>query len=320
MQEATVYRDDIVDRASTQQATGFACVASITFMAWDALISFSEEVEFVWQKPNGWLRWLYVFLRYGLLLVAIALFSYFSVPGRKPSTNAQCNFNTLIEAIVLASAVIAVQIVLIIRGTSLEHRLDILFTEAHATVYALYNRSRKLLLSLIVGCAASLCASILGSSFASGKFRYDGQCLLTSAPPTMLLAWLSPTALEFALFVLTLAKFRESRREGLGRLPILETMVRDGTWAFLLAFVVMTFNAFIYTRVVHPNTSGVAYACTLSTLSFIGSRVLLNLKRLTAAPHLTWEVSSNLSEICFDQVTCTPYPPRFSEGCNGSEA
>ncbi|KAI0674431.1 hypothetical protein C8Q78DRAFT_1076073 [Trametes maxima] len=271
-------------------------------MAWDVLISFSEEVEFVWQKPNGWLRWLYVFLRYVLLLVAIALFGYFSVPGRKPSTNVQCNFNTLVEAIALASAVIAVQIVLIVR------------------VYALYNRSRTLLLSLMVGCAASLCASILGSYFASSKFRYDGQCLLTSAPPTMLLAWLSPTALEFALFVLTLVKFRESRREGLGKLPILETMVRDGTWAFLLAFIVMTFNALIYTRIVHPNTSGIAYACTLSTLSFIGSRVLLNLKRLTIAPRLTWEMSSNLSEIRFDQATCTPYTSRFSEGYNGSEA
>lgn len=40
---------------------------------------------------------------------------------------------------------------------------------------------------------------------------------------------------ETALFVMTIAKFRQSRMEGLGKRPILDTIVRDGIWAYLLS-------------------------------------------------------------------------------------
>lgn len=45
---------------------------------------------------------------------------------------------------------------------------------------------------------------------------------------------LSPIAFDAFMFVFTVLKFWQSRREGLSR-PILDTMVRDGTWAFILS-------------------------------------------------------------------------------------
>lgn len=45
---------------------------------------------------------------------------------------------------------------------------------------------------------------------------------------------LSPIAFDAFMFVLTVLKFWQSRREGLSR-PTLNTMVRDGTWAFTLS-------------------------------------------------------------------------------------
>lgn len=78
------------------------------------------------------------------------------------------------------------------------------------------------------------------------------------------------------MFALTMLKFRQSRREGLRR-PILNTMVRDGTWAFILSLgeppgitmflgacaltgraVVMVLNAVIYT-VFSETLSGIFY-------------------------------------------------------------
>lgn len=95
----------------------------------------------------------------------------------------------------------------------------------------------------------------------------------------MLSFWLrrlSPVAFDAFMFALTMLKFRQSRREELRR-PILNTMVRDGTWAFILTLgespaitmflgahaltgraVVMVLNAVIYT-VFSETLSGIFY-------------------------------------------------------------
>lgn len=125
-------------------------------------------------------------------------------------------------------------------------------------MHALYNRSRVLLTVLLAGLAASACASALGYYCVVEELRFDAQCAVTYAPRILILSWcvcgkddlcvepeclltrelphrLSPVAFDATLFVLTILKFRESRLEGLGKRPILDTMVRDGTWAFVLA-------------------------------------------------------------------------------------
>ncbi|KAI0674463.1 hypothetical protein C8Q78DRAFT_596346 [Trametes maxima] len=289
--------DDVVRGVIMQRATDYTCLASITFMMWDILISLPSEITLVWQKPKGWLRFLYVFIRYVPLLSAITSFIYFSFPGRGKSTNEQCQVNSIVEEVVLACVVVTVHVILIP------------LIKWHVPVYALYNRSRILLRVLAVGCAITLCASLLGEYFASSSYKYGGTCLLVSAPRTMLpgLAWLSPATFDLILFILTLIKFYESRREGLSRLPILDTIMRDGTWAFLLSFVVMILNTLVYTRTITTEMSGIAYACTMSSLSYIGSQVLLNLKRVLAQPScLPWDSSSSFTDSSLDWVGSLP--------------
>ncbi|KAI0367237.1 hypothetical protein BV20DRAFT_1055033 [Pilatotrama ljubarskyi] len=206
----------------------------MTFLTWDFVISFPEEVQYVWQQPNGWIRWLYAYIRYMPLFAEVGTFAYFAVEaktGPADFTGGQCNANTVAASAILHSVIIGVEIVLLVR------------------VHALYNRSRSVTFALVAGFAASLCASLLGIYFALRQLRYDGRCLVSSAPRIMLLAWLSPVMFETFLFMLTMAKFRESRLEGTGgKRPILNTIVRDGTWGFFLALVVMVLNAVIYTR------------------------------------------------------------------------
>ncbi|KAI0646457.1 hypothetical protein C8Q79DRAFT_962741 [Trametes meyenii] len=284
--------DDVVSGVMMQRATDYACVASITFMMWDILISLPSEIALVWQKPNGWLRYLYVFIRYIPPVSAITSFVYFSFPGRRGSTDEQCKVNSIIEEVVLACVVVTVHVILIVR------------------VYALYNRSRILLQVLGVGCAVTLCVSLLGEYFASSSYKYGRMCLLVSAPHTMLpgLAWLSPATFDLILFTLTLIKFYESRREGLSRLPILDTIMRDGTWAFLLSFVVMMLNTLVFSRTITTEMSGIAYTCTMSSLSYIGSQVLLNLKRVLAQPLcLPWDTSSSFTDSSLDWNDPPPY-------------
>ncbi|TBU61169.1 hypothetical protein BD310DRAFT_921648 [Dichomitus squalens] len=79
----------------------------------------------------------------------------------------------------------------------------------------------------------------------------------------MLVVWLSPTVFEAVLFAMTIAKFKQSRGEGLGRRPILDTIVRDGTWAFLVGIAVMVLNTLVYTSAARNALSGAAYLYVL---------------------------------------------------------
>ncbi|KAI0336831.1 hypothetical protein GY45DRAFT_1357718 [Cubamyces sp. BRFM 1775] len=195
-----------------------------------------------------------------------------------------CDASTLAESILLECIIIAVETVLLMR------------------VLALYSRSRLVLLGLLAGLFGSACATFCGMWYTMSGFIYDAECYASSSPDIMLLVWLSPVAFESALFIMTLVKFRESRRFGLGKRPILDTIMRDGTWGFVVALVVMSLNAVVYT--LHAEAlSGVFYFWALSTLSFTGSHMLLNLRRIAYEPQTPWDATSAVEDtICFEHI------------------
>ncbi|TBU26169.1 hypothetical protein BD311DRAFT_740784 [Dichomitus squalens] len=121
---------------------------------------------------------------------------------------------------------------------------------------------------------ASVGAMAFSMNMASGRFEYDGHCLVTASPKVMLVVWygnkLSPTVFEAVLFAMTIAKFKQSRGEGLGRRPILDTIVRDGTWAFLVGIAVMVLNTLVYTSAARNALSGAAYLID-DKLDIVGS-------------------------------------------------
>ena len=47
-------------------------------------------------------------------------------------------------------------------------------------------------------------------------------------------------AFETVLFVLTIIKFVDAVKQGWGKGPIMQQFVTDGTWAYLLIFLVMS--------------------------------------------------------------------------------
>ncbi|TBU42473.1 hypothetical protein BD309DRAFT_962963 [Dichomitus squalens] len=119
----------------------------------------------------------------------------------------------------------------------------------------------------------------------------------------MLVVWLSPTVFEAVLFAMTIAKFKQSRGEGLGRRPILDTIVRDGTWAFLVGIAVMVLNTLVYTSAARNALSGAAYFWTLSALSYVGSHVLLDLRRLGSERDTVWADNSMFTTIYISEIS-----------------
>ncbi|KAI0746915.1 hypothetical protein C8Q80DRAFT_806462 [Daedaleopsis nitida] len=249
------------------QATNFSWVAALTWLVWDWALAGSDEVHLIWHRHNGWFRWLYVFIRYVPMVGAFTIFTTLSSPTEQPRVPwKMCDLTTTIESVFLGCVIVSVEIILLLR------------------VYVLYDRQRKVLIFLLALCAASIVSAAVTMSFASDHIEYNQWCLVTSSSQTMLAVWLPPAAFETILFVMTMKVFGQSRRDGLGKRPILDTIVRDGTWAYALSIIAVTApNALIYTRFAKA-LSGIAYFWSLSVLSFVGSHVLLNLRRLGTAP------------------------------------
>lgn len=125
-------------------------------------------------------------------------------------------------------------------------------------VHALYGRSRTMLVALLATLGASVGASIACVHFAFDAMDYDGlgKCLVTSTPPSFVGVWcvcpvvhleaivdtelrngrVTPIVFDTIVFLLTIAKFLQSRREGYGKQPVFDTVVRDGVWAYLVVF------------------------------------------------------------------------------------
>ncbi|KAH9896981.1 hypothetical protein C8Q73DRAFT_436462 [Cubamyces lactineus] len=251
----------------TEQIIGLSSVAAIAFATWDLALSISDEVDLIWRTPGKWSKSLYICTRYVPWLGEIALYAYLTDSNRELRlTVEQCAMSDLVEAIVLGSVIVIVEVVLLIRGESPRWVQHIRYSLRSTTVYALYERSRPVLLGLLGGFATHICVTACGVLYTMKEFDYNIECLSSTAPRIVLLMWLSPMAFETALFVMTVIKFWENRRCPLRKRPILYTIIRDGTWAFALTLLILGLNAIAYT--VHPEKlTGIFYFWALSTLS-----------------------------------------------------
>ena len=73
-------------------------------------------------------------------------------------------------------------------------------------------------------------------------------------------------AFETVLFVLTIIKFVDAVKQGWGKGPIMQQFVTDGTWAYLLIFLVMLVNMMLY-KYVHSTLTGICYTYVYDPLS-----------------------------------------------------
>ncbi|OBZ77852.1 hypothetical protein A0H81_02424 [Grifola frondosa] len=210
----------------------YAGVAALTFLTWDVLIHLADEVKYIWHGRNGWMKWIYLFIRHMPIFAQGSTGVHFNSTG--------CRDWIIYQAAVMEAITLAVEIVLIIR------------------VYALYNRN-KLVLTIILLLFVMEVTTMRCTDYIYG-----------------LLAMLS--GLETILFVLTLIKFFQVAHRRIGEQTLLNTFVRDGTWAFAIIFLIMLLNTLMY-QLSHTPLAGICYFWALSVMSFAGSHALLNLRR-----------------------------------------
>jgi len=248
-------------------------LAAGTLLIWDILITFDGEVEFIWRRKLNLINVAYLMARY--VSLAIQCMNMATWTGLGPSlgpTQSYCIF----EKWALTAA-----------GWIVCPCLNAIFS---ARVFALYGQDKRILFLLrILFILDYLGLLILGflSVWEENSFPnpYSGRlnlgmdaCVEFNVPAQMPNIWIPELVFHTALFILVAIKFVHGFMVEKGRYKgsLFFSLVRDGTWTFILMFATSLFSVLGY----RINISAGAYASAwfFTVMAICGSRLILNLR------------------------------------------
>ncbi|KAJ3553304.1 hypothetical protein NM688_g3686 [Phlebia brevispora] len=271
---------------SDRQAVSWAATAALTWMAWDTIIHWDAEMECIWQRPKSWVKVAYIIVRY-LPIFNMGATATMNMPIHFSS--AGCLGWVVDQLVFMEIVTIVVEVILVMR------------------LYILYNRNKVILWTIVILFAVEIAVMISALAVSLPKITFEGHCYVLSAPSFYAAYWMASLIFETFLFILTLAVFFRSIRKEYRANTIIHVFVRDGTWAFAMIFVALLLNMLMYKLIDNP-LAGMGYPWGLSTLSFAGSHILLNLRRLAVPQYPTGLSADN-----------TMATMRFEDGCLETE-
>jgi len=256
---------DTVNQIWEVQLLRYHGVGALFFLLWDTLITFEDEVKYIWpQSRLSPTKWVFLFTRYfGLMIQA-----------RLVSVNLSLTFDGLsvdicrelyISQVVFGGVLMAcIQAVLMLR------------------VYALYIRDRRVayvMTALLIGEVGSIPGIIY-------KTMPDNVGMLCMQPITVrdiVFFGVSAVLPQLLVLGLTIVKFMSGLRAGWGNIPIVSRLVRDDIilvsiifgWVIVTACLIRVKNVYGY----------IGYYWLLSIIPSAGCRVIINMQHLASSKH-----------------------------------
>ncbi|CAE6495867.1 unnamed protein product [Rhizoctonia solani] len=165
-------------------------------------------------------------------------------------------------------------------------------------VHALYGRSRKVLVFLVVlyilTYISILATATLALLHMIPQLTYSplaGICSVSEKPVTLQAVWAAPLGFEILIFAMTLHKCLEHAKTQQLQVPLLRTLYRDGFLYFLVIVVMRILNLALW--IVAPVSLiylGLYFIWALITLLI--SRLLLNLRDVST--HTQWSAETDI--------------------------
>ncbi|KAI5117405.1 hypothetical protein M0805_004627 [Coniferiporia weirii] len=250
----------LVRDANTVDRSGAAATACLIY---DMIISWDQEVEYIWKSAWTPPKLLYLFSRYFSLMTQI------------------CHGWTFFEAVTGQLIVLGVEISLMLR------------------VYALYKRDRRILVSLLLLYTAEVTTHCVMLGLELNKivsiaplrdifpsdFPLSG-CFPTNIPAFFTYYWIPSLIFESILFILMTINVVRHVREQKGPTPLLMQFLRDGTMYYAVIFATLLANVLLY-LLANSALAQVAIEWELAAFSIAGCRLILNLRatgRATCSP------------------------------------
>ncbi|KAK7690397.1 hypothetical protein QCA50_007055 [Cerrena zonata] len=281
----------VIDHARAVQLFRWVGVSAISFLVWDTIINIGDEVrkssfplrkkksylltvlpigkvELIWSQPKTWICWVYAYVRYfGVAGIASLLILNSNEHNRLGFSHGICLGWIIWEAFLTHSLLIFVEIVLLLR------------------IYVLYDKNNVLLwiLLALLTIETLILLGIAAYSIPRSIFSLELGCVVISAPPLNLVAWLAPMSFQTILFMLTTYRLFNVMKESrtLGMQSALFAFLRDGLWAYIVILVVTILNVLMF-RFQDTPLAPLLFKWALCIVAFTGAHVMLNMRRIYA--------------------------------------
>ncbi|KAJ7511011.1 hypothetical protein B0H11DRAFT_1956933 [Mycena galericulata] len=233
----------------------------LTFLYWDHLLTFGDEVRYIWNKRKTASAYCFFFNRYLAFFggIAVTVFSYHEVP------DSVCKDWNMVRQILLIVNQVTVCILLTLR------------------IYALYGRNTRVISCMLAAGAVLLAVGIYGATGASGNLQH-GELGCNIGDPRhvaimIAIPWEAVFIYDIIIFCLLFYKsLRTQKESGLrwSRIPMLSLLIRDGSIYFALMATVNLAN--ILTSYIAPPLLVSCLSTFASNMSVtMMSRLMLNL-------------------------------------------
>ncbi|TFK44270.1 hypothetical protein BDQ12DRAFT_672680 [Crucibulum laeve] len=276
-------------------------VASLTFLLYEITITFDDEVDIIWAKPNkSWIKWQFLFTRYFALAVQLV------------NRSIEMAINS--DSVMLTGSLKDWYICQVFVGSILITAVELVLM---ARVYALYNKNIWIGIGFGVLLCGEVVTMIVGVILNIPGDGFQVDTLLLRSPDSFTYVGISAAVSQITILILTLIKYRAAVRGGWSRLPILQLMVRDGTVAFFVLFIVTTMTA--VTTIMDSEYTPIGNSWFLSIVASAGCRLIINMHRL---PQQSAEPESETNSFPTTVQLTTLYPDleMYPSSCSGDRS
>ncbi|KAH8835449.1 hypothetical protein DL96DRAFT_56610 [Flagelloscypha sp. PMI_526] len=199
----------------------YSSMAALTWTIYDMVLSFGQEVEFIWSGSWSNFKRLYLCLRWFTLIAQIVptIITLKIASGALRETTQLCRALMGFQAMSSQVLMFCVQFILILR------------------VIALYYEHARLLKRVLMPIwITQMLAMTILFGVSAKDIEYGVHCVIVGFPTTVAFYLLIPMVFETALFILTMWKFWRTIRNNWGQETLLTRFMKDGIWAFALPF------------------------------------------------------------------------------------
>jgi len=288
------------------RTTNSMILAALSLVAYDHIITFQDEVELMWKSSIHTTNVIYLWNRYFTLLALLIDASVMLSPYK---SDAACirYFNT--EAVYSTLILATVDFILVLR------------------VWILYSKARWLLYVLVpmIGLEILTMALVSHYTIYTTKVFWPLSWPLTGCYPLGFVPRyftfysLPVLVVSSTMFGLTVYKCGKTLlTHGRAQMPIYNLFLRDGVFWFVAIFITFIPEVVIWAAA-RQSLAELMIAPGLAVTSIIGSRVLLNIKRLAPPKTLpTTTTATTLATGTAIELDTIDYPSRIPWGTVGT--
>ncbi|KAJ7707373.1 hypothetical protein B0H17DRAFT_1032536 [Mycena rosella] len=259
---------ELLQLIADTQTTNYLVAASLTLAVIEHVATFKDELKLVWNGPLRISSVIYIWMRY-FALITLIIYSTFML--REVKSDYTCQSFLLAEGVTSSLIVVTADIILVLR------------------VWILYGRPRKLLYFLLALVTAEIITMIIVAVFTILPLReyfHIGYTILgcySLRVPRYFTFYAVPLVVtSFTMFGMTLYKCGRTLFDNrAARMPVITLFLRDGVFWFLAIFAISVAELLVWARG-RPGLAQATVSPATVLNSVIGTRILLNLKRLGA--------------------------------------